>query len=153
MVKLGERRAGDHVTNFCEAGVRADAAGGAGEAHPDFSAGALDGAGEGTVVDDFITDGGEASDTFESGAAKEDAAAGGSGGSGPRVGDPVGRVEHEEKVEEGRDEEAFRESAGFEQNHEGGQVEVLVFGAGDDATESVGSVDDVGIGKPEKLRT
>jgi len=107
IVELGEGGAGDHFADFGEAGIRAKAAAGASEAHPDFSAGAFDFSGERTVVDDFVADGGEPTDAFESGAAKKDTAAGGTSGFGACIGNPVWRVKHQKKVEERGDEEAL----------------------------------------------
>ena len=43
----------------------------------------------------------------------------------------------------------FREGFGAEEDHEGGQVETVFFGASDEAREGVGGVDDVGVGEPE----
>jgi hypothetical protein len=77
---LGEGGAGDHVADFAEGVVGAEAYAAAGEAHPDFAAGALYGLGQGAVVDDFAADCGQAADTVQGFAAEEDATAGGSGG-------------------------------------------------------------------------
>src|SRR6185295_8278693 len=56
IAQLGEGGAGDHVADFGEASVSAEAASGASEAHPDFASGTLDGAGQRTVVNDFAPD-------------------------------------------------------------------------------------------------
>ena len=140
VAELGEGGAGDHVADFGEGGVGAEAVAFAGEAHPDVCAGGFalrsrrrgifDGAGEGAVVDDFAADGGEAADAVECGAAEEDAAAGGSGCSRFWVGDFCGRIKHEEEEEEWGDEEALGESLGAEEDHEGGQVEILLLRRG-----------------------
>src|SRR5580704_12132605 len=125
VAELREGSACDHVADFGESGVGAEASALAGEAHPDvcFSyvaheRGTFDGASEGAIVNDFAANGGEAADAIERVAAKEDTAAGGSGDTRSWAGDFFGRIEHDEEKEEWRDEEFFRESFRAEQNHE-----------------------------------
>jgi hypothetical protein len=154
VVELRERGAGDHVADFGEGGVGAEAAAFAGDAHPyvgvlSFGTRPFDGAGERAVVDDFAADGGEAADAFKRVAAQEDAAAGGSGDARFWVGDFFRRIEHEEEEEKRRDEEALGQSFCAEKDHEGVEGEVVLLGAADQARKSVGGVDDVGVGEPE----
>src|SRR5438876_3261426 len=140
MLQLGKSGASDHVANFGEGIVGAKADAGASEAHPDFAAAALDGAVESTIIDEYVADGGETADAVEGFAAEEDAAAGGSGGAGFRVRNPLWRVEFQEEEEKSGDGGSLGERSCLEQDHERCQVEMVFFGAGDEAGERVGCV-------------
>jgi len=125
VAKLREGSAGDHVADFREAGVGAEAAAGAGKAHRDLSAGPFHPACQRAIVNDFTPNRGEASHAIEGLATNEDAAAGGSSRFCPWIGDPARRVEHKKKVKERRDEEPLGEGARLQEDHEGSEVEML----------------------------
>src|SRR5262249_10519328 len=125
---------------------------GAGKAHPDRAAGTLHRASEGAIVDHFASNGFEPADFVERGAAKEDAAAGGSGGASGRLSDAARRIKHQEKIEKWRNEQLFGKAARPQENHERSEVERIPLGAGDESAERVGRVNDVRIGEPEKFR-
>ena len=151
VMELGEGGAGDHVADFGKGIVGAEAEAAAGEAHPDFAAGALDGAGEGAIVDDLAADGGQAADAVKGCAAEEDAAASRSGSFCLWIGNPFRGIEFEEEEEEGGDQGALGESFGLQEDHQGSHVEVAARGSGNEAKESVWGVGDVGVGEPEKI--
>src|SRR5215467_11798030 len=100
MVKLRERGARDHIADLRRRGIGAQAAAGAGEAHPDSSPGTFDRAGESAVVDDLAADCGEAADAFQSGTAQEQAATRRAGSLLASAENPARRIEHQEEVEE-----------------------------------------------------
>ncbi len=106
IVELGECGAGDHVGDFAEGSVGAQANAGARQAHPEAAAAALYGAGEGAIVDDFIANGGKAADSLQRVATQKNAASSGACGARARVGNPTRRIQLQEKEKEGGDERA-----------------------------------------------
>src|SRR5712692_4392614 len=100
IVELGECGAGDHVADFAEGSVGAQANAGARQAHPEAAAAALYGAGEGAIVDDVTADGSEAADPLERVPTQENAAAGGTCGARAGVGYPTRRIQFQEKEKE-----------------------------------------------------
>ena len=104
---MRECGAGDHVADFGEGGVGAEAHAGSSQAHPDRAAAVLNGACQRAIVDDLAADCGQAADALESFAAQKDAASRGPCGASVWIGDPPGRIEFEEEIEEGWDEGAL----------------------------------------------
>ncbi len=104
ITKLREGSACDQVANLREGFVLAKTDTGTGDAHPDFSAGSFYSAGESAIVNHFVSNGCKPADAFERGTPQQNASARGTGGSLLRVRDPARRIEHQEKIQERRNQ-------------------------------------------------
>src|ERR1700719_3334360 len=118
MLKLGEGGPGNHGANFAEGSVIANTARIVGHAQPDASAGALDGAGERAVVDDFATNALDSTDAIEGAWTNENVASARRGGFAIAPAHPTGRIEHEEEKYESRDQQCFGQRAASQLYHE-----------------------------------
>src|SRR6267378_3302747 len=99
IMELGKRGAGDHVANFRERAVAAEADAGAREPHPDSSAIFLHGAGERTIVNHFPANRSNSADGREHVAPQQNTSARGSSCACVRICDPARRIEHQKKIE------------------------------------------------------
>lgn len=149
MLELMECGAGDHVLNIAEVIVAAEAAALLGESEPGLAAELFDERGERAVIDERVADGGNASGLRERGGADEDAASGGSGGGVARVAYPGGRVEFEEKKDEGRDEQFLGEGVAVQLHHEGGEVVAAIAGQRGELSDGAFALFYVGVSEQE----
>src|SRR6266446_9499103 len=104
IAKLREGRTRDQVANFGEGFVPTETDTGTGDAHPDFSAGSFYSSGESAIVNHFVSNGCKPADAFVRGTPQQNASARGTGGSLLRVRDPARRIEHQEKIQERRNQ-------------------------------------------------
>src|ERR1017187_3595444 len=111
MVELREGAARNHAPEFAEGPIGPDAVRGFAEPEPHPSAGALDRAGQGAIVDELAADGFDAADFLQSPVADQHASAGRSGGGVARATNPGRRVQQEKEKDEGRRQGAFARSA------------------------------------------
>src|SRR5579864_7979996 len=153
VVKLVEGSTRNHAADFGERAIGTDADAGIGEAEPQFSAAALDGARQGTVVNNFAANGFHAAGPRELLRANEQAAAGRARGGAPGIRNPSRRIKLEEEKNEGGDEQFFRQAAAVQLDHEGDQVITAPLGNVVQGGNRSRGMDDISVAEQEEVRS
>ena len=147
---MREGRARHHHPDRLQIVIDAQAAAGVGQAEPQLAAGALDQLGQGAIVDQRAAQGGEAADPLQDRPADQHAAAGG-GRHRRRVVVGAGEgIEFLEEEDERGDQQLLPQAEAIEPRHQGDEVAAVCLGFGNQRTQGIGRVHDVGIAEEEE---